>query len=109
MPKPKYHILLCTNTRPTGHPKGSCGEKGAQSVAMKFNEELEKRNLYGRVILSGSTCIGMCNFGPVVLIYPDAVWYHGVKADDVAEIMEEHIMKGKPVERLMIPDSAWGE
>lgn len=109
MPKPKYHILVCTNTRPPGHPKGSCGESGAQTVATKFSEELEKRNLFGQVVLSGSTCIGMCKFGPVVIVYPDAVWYHRVTADDVTEIMNEHITNGKPVERLMIPDSAWGE
>lgn len=109
MAKPKYHILVCTNTRPPGHPKGSCGEKGAQNVAMKFSEELEKRGLFGQVILSGSTCIGMCSFGPIVLVYPDAVWYREVTANDVTEIMNEHIMNGKPVERLMIPDSAWGE
>lgn len=108
MPKPRYHIVVCTNTRPPGHPKGSCGEKGAQNVAMKLSEEMEKRSLFGSVVLTGSTCIGMCNIGPVIIVYPDAVWYHGVTVNDVPEIIEEHILKGKPVERLMIPESAWG-
>ena len=108
MPKPKYHIVICTNTRPPGHPKGSCGEKGAQNVTMKFSEELEKRNLFGRVMFTGSTCAGLCSAGPIVIVYPDAVWYQGVGPDNVNEIIEEHILKGKPVEKLVIPDSAWG-
>ena len=108
MPRPKYHIVVCTNTRQPGHPKGSCGEKGAQEIAKRFSEELEKRNLFGGVMLTGSTCVGMCHVGPVVIVYPDAVWYQGVKAGDVQEIIEGHIIKGKPVGRLMIPESAWG-
>jgi len=108
MSKPNHHIVVCTNTRPPGHPKGSCGEKGSQPVVMKFAEEMEKRGLFGKVVLSGSTCVGMCSAGTIVIVYPDAVWYQGVKPDNVNEIIEEHILKGKPVEKLVIPDSAWG-
>ena len=108
MPKPKYHIVVCTNTRPPGHPKGSCGERGAQEVTKKFSEELEKRNLFGSVMLTGSTCVSMCHFGPIVIVYPDAVWYQGVTPGGATEIIESHILKGKPVEKLMIPESAWG-
>ena len=107
MPKPKHHIVVCTNTRPPGHPKGSCGERGAQPVVMKFAEEMEKRGLFGKVVLSGSTCVGMCSAGTIVIVYPDAVWYQGVKPENVNEILDQHIQNGKPVERLVIPDSAW--
>ena len=108
MPKPEHHIVVCTNTRPPGHPKGSCGERGAQPVVMKFSEEMEKRGLFGKVVLSGSTCVGMCSSGTIVIVYPDAVWYQGVKPENVNEILDQHIQNGKPVERLVIPDSAWG-
>lgn len=107
MPKPKYHIVVCTNTRPPGHPKGSCGEKGAQAILMKFQEEMEKRNLWGGVMVTASSCVGMCQVGPIVIVYPDSVWYQGVNPFNVSEIIEEHILKGKPVEKLMIPESAW--
>lgn len=108
MPKPKHHIVVCTNTRSPGHPKGSCGEKGAQPVVMKFAEEMEKRGLFGKVVLSGSTCVGVCSAGTIVIVYPDAVWYQGVKPEDVNEILDQHIENGKPVERLVIPESTWG-
>ncbi len=108
MPKPKHHIVVCTNTRPPGHPKGSCGEKGAQPVVMKFAEEMEKRGLFGKVVLSGSTCVGVCSAGTIVIVYPDNVWYQGVKPEDINDILEQHIQNEKPVERLLIPDSAWG-
>jgi len=105
--KPRYHIIVCTNTRPPGHPKGSCGEKGAQNVVMKFSEELERRNLFEKVLLTGSTCLGICSAGPVVVVYPDNVWYQGVTPDGAVRIIEEHIEKGSPVEDMRIPDSAW--
>src|SRR4030067_3682197 len=105
MPKPEHHIVVCTNTRPPGRPKGSCGERGAQPVVMKFVEELEKRGLFGKVVLSGSTCVGMCSAGTIVIVYPDAVWYQGVKPEDVNDILDQHIQNGKPVDTLVIPDS----
>jgi len=52
--------------------------------------------------------MGPCSMGPVVVVYPDGVWYKGVKPDDVEEILESHIMNGKKIERLEIPDDMWG-
>src|SRR3972149_3778444 len=100
MPKPDHHIVVCTNTRPPGHPKGSCGEKGAQPVVMKFAEEMEKRGLFGKVVLSGSTCVGMCSAGTIVIVYLDAVWYQGVKPENVNEILEQPTKDGKHLWRI---------
>ncbi len=108
MPKPKYHIVVRTNTRPLGHPKGSCGEKKSQDLLAKFYEEAEKRKLFENTVISGSTCVGICSAGPIVIVYSDNVWYQGVTPDGVAEIIEEHILKGKPVERFIVPEGAWG-
>jgi (2Fe-2S) ferredoxin len=108
MPKPAYHILVCANQRPPGHPRGSCGENGAQRVLEKMSEGIEAKMLFGRAILSTSSCLGPCSMGPVVIVYPDNVWYNRVKPEDVDEILEKHIVQGKKVERLEIPDSAWG-
>ena len=108
MPKPKYHILVCTNSRPPGHPRGSCGEKGAQDVLMKFFAEMETRGLFGEAIVTGTTCVGPCQMGTTVIVYPDAVWYGNVTPAQVPMIMEQHIQKGKPVEALIMPETAWG-
>ncbi|MHB8481908.1 MAG: (2Fe-2S) ferredoxin domain-containing protein [Nitrospiria bacterium] len=109
MPKPKFHVLVCTNNRPPGHPRGSCGEKGSNQLLTHFMAEIEKNNLFGDVIVTGSTCVGPCPLGPLVIVYPDAVWYQKVNSQaDVAAIVKEHIQGGKPVERLKFPDAMWG-
>ncbi len=107
MAKPEQHIFVCMNTRPPGHPKGSCGTSGANDVLRCFQEELENRNLFGKVLLSGSTCLGPCSWGPTVVIYPEGTWYGRLKSDDVPEIIEKHIVNGEPVERLLMPEEAW--
>ena len=108
MPKPAYHILVCTNQRPPGHPRGSCGESGATSVLEKLSSEIESKMLFGKVIISTTSCLGPCSMGPVVVVYPDGVWYSRVKPGDVAEILDQHIGQGKKVSRLEIPDAVWG-
>ncbi len=80
----------------------SCGAKGSDQVAMKFQEELMKRGLDSKVLLSVTGCLGACELGPVVVVYPDGVWYGNVKPEDVPEIVEKHLIEGQPVERLRI-------
>lgn len=108
MPKPAYHILVCTNQRPPGHPRGSCGENNAMEIFEKIGLGIEQKNLFGKAMLTTTGCMGPCSMGPVVVVYPDGVWYKGVKPDDVEEILESHIMNGKKIERLEIPDDMWG-
>lgn len=108
MPKPAYHIFVCTNTRPPGHPRGSCGENNAMAIMERFGMGIEKRMLFGKALLSNTGCMGPCSAGPVVVVYPDGVWYKGVQPDDVDEILDSHIVNGNKVERLEIPDDMWG-
>ena len=108
MPKPKYHIVVCTNTRPPGHPKPSCGASGSPGILMALNMGLMERGFSpGQVLVTGSSCLGPCEQGPTVVVYPDGVWYSQVKETDVATILDEHIKKGQPVASLK-PDSIWG-
>ncbi len=109
MPKPKYHILVCTTERPAGNPRGSCGEKGSKEELLPaFYGGMEKHMLFGQILITESSCLGPCPIGATVVVYPEGVWYKGVKTADVAEIMESHIVNGKPVERLRVPDEMWG-
>lgn len=108
MPKPKHHILVCTTTRPPGNPRGSCGEKKSQELINAFYQEMEKKMLFGQILITESSCLGPCPIGATVVVYPDNVWYKGVTPEDVVVIMDEHIANGKPVERLMVPDDVWG-
>ena len=109
MAKPERHVFVCMNSRPPGHPRGSCGTVGANEVIGKFQEEFEKRNLFGKALVSGSTCVGPCNLGPTVIVYPEGTWYSKVSPDDVAEIVDKHLVNGETVERLLIPEEVWAQ
>ncbi len=109
MPKPTYHIVVCGNTRPPGHPKPSCGAAGSQDILMGLNMGLVERGYQpGHVLVTSSSCLGPCEHGPTLVVYPDNIWYSKVKPSDVAAILDEHIGKGKPVETLK-PDAVWSE
>lgn len=109
MPKPERHLFLCLNQRPPGHPKGSCGTTGASpEVLAKFQEAFEKHQLWGKVFLSKTHCLGPCQFGAVAVVYPEGTWYGRVGVDDVEEIVEKHLVGGEPVARLQLPEELWG-
>jgi (2Fe-2S) ferredoxin len=100
--KPKYHIFVCTSSRPNGQQKGFCLSNDGVEILMKFVEEIEDRELEGEVFVTNTGCFGVCEQGPIVVVYPDNVWYGSVTPDDVEEIMDEHIEGGNPVSRLEI-------
>ncbi len=107
MPKPERHVLVCMNSRPPGHPRGSCGSVGANDVLSRFQQEFEAKNLFEKALISGSTCLGPCSLGTMVVVYPDGTWYNKVTPDDVPEIIEKHILSGQPVDRLLLAEEAW--
>ena len=104
MPPPyTHHIFVCTNQRPPENPKGCCASKGSEEVRALFKEELEKRGLKGQVRANAAGCLDTCALGVSVVVYPEGIWYGGVKKEDVVEIIEQHILGGRPVERLRMP------
>ena len=89
----RSHILVCAGT--------NCVLNGSQAVQRAFIRELEKRGLDKEVKIVETGCFGICDHGPTVVIYPEGVLYCRVKEGDVPEIVEEHVMKGRIVERLL--------
>ena len=67
MAKPLYHVFVCTQQRPAGHPRGSCAEKGCADVYNAFSMAIAKRNLFTRIALTQTGCLGPCVGGPVLL------------------------------------------
>ena len=108
MAKPARHILVCTNARPPGHPRGSCGDAGVEAVYQQLNQEFEEKQLYDKAMITTTGCIGPCAHGPIVVVYPDDVWYSKVDPASITKIVDSHIIGGKPVEELMMPDEVWG-
>ena len=105
----KHHVFVCNGK--------SCSAVGSAEVKEAFARELEARNLrqgkeskgrnpLGPVVLTDCSSVGFCSIGPAVLIYPEGVWYAQVTADDVAEIVEEHLVKGIVIERLSLKEIA---
>lgn len=102
MNKPQHHIFVCTSSRVNGQQKGYCYSHAGVDIVTAFMEEIQDRELEGEVFINNTGCFGLCEQGPIVVVYPDNVWYGHVTPDDVAEIMDEHIEGGKVVARLEI-------
>lgn len=107
VPNPRFtrHIFVCTNTRPPGHPKGCCTASGSEQVRTWFKLGVEQRGLKGVVRANAAGCLDQCEHGCTVVVYPEQVWYGGVTPDDVPEIINEHLIGGRPVERLLIKEN----
>jgi (2Fe-2S) ferredoxin len=105
MAKFERHIFICTNQRPEGHPRGCCSPSGEGELHRFFKVKLAQRGIKGTVRANKSGCLDQCEIGPTVVVYPEAVWYGHVTPEDVDEIIDSHIIGGRPVERLIIPDS----
>jgi len=90
---PRIHVMMCFGT--------GCVASGAPKVKEELVKELAKRDLGAEVSLIETGCNGFCAGGPIMVLYPGGYFYHDVATHDVPDIVEEHILKGRPLERLM--------
>ncbi len=103
MPPFDRHLFICGNRREPGHPRGSCDPTASDALQKAFKKALAERGV-SRVRANKSGCLDQCEKGPTVVVYPDTVWYGGVTEADVVAIVEEHIIGGRPVERLRMKE-----
>ena len=96
----RAHVLCCGGT--------GCTSSGSQKIQDAFVSELDKQGLAEEVKVVQTGCFGLCALGPVVIVYPDGTFYSRVTEEDVAEIVSEHLLKGRPVERLVYNEVAEG-
>ncbi|MBL9003709.1 MAG: (2Fe-2S) ferredoxin domain-containing protein [Myxococcales bacterium] len=96
------HVFVCTNRRDPQNPKGSCAQNGADEICQIFKKELADRGLRGMMRANSSGCLDQCAHGPTVVVYPEGIWYSIRTPDDAKEVIEEHLINGRPVERLTI-------
>lgn len=106
MPRPDYHIFLCLQRRAEGHPRGSCAAKGGVALFDAFSQALIRRNLIGRIALTGTGCLGPCQAGANVLIYPGALMYSWVEPADADGILT-HLLEGEPFTDKLTPAELW--
>jgi (2Fe-2S) ferredoxin len=96
------HIFICVNQRAEGAPRKSCGEAHGMEIVEAFKKKLKEKNLPIKLRAQKSGCLDICDFGQTLVIYPEGVFYVGVSLNDVDEIIEEHIVNNRVVERLKL-------
>lgn len=87
----KRHIFACHTERPPMHPRGSCGANGAAPLWKRLGEHIEREGLSGEVGFTASGCLGFCSAGPLMVIYPEGVWYRPQSEADIDMIFERHV------------------
>ncbi len=98
----KHHIFVCTSCRINGQQKGFCFSKASVDIVQRFMEAIEENDLSGEVMITNTGCFGICDKGPIAVVYPEGIWYGNLTGEDVDMIIEQHILKGNPVEALRI-------
>jgi (2Fe-2S) ferredoxin len=95
------HLFMCATERPPGHPRGSCGAQGAKGLWEYLSIALDKlgKPEIGR---TASGCFGFCSAGPILVIYPEGVWYLPRTREDIDAIIATHLVGGELVERLAV-------
>ena len=102
MVKLKHHVFVCTSCRVNGQQKGMCYSKNSVDIVQKFIEAIEDNDLSGEITVTNTGCFGICDKGPVAVVYPEGVWYGSLTEDSVVKIVEQHLMNEIPVEEYMI-------
>ena len=91
----EQHVFVCTtgSTYPT--------QEDTEAYVKLMRAEIAKAGLHGEIRINKSGCFSQCGNGPMIVVYPENVWYTGVRAEDVQEIVQSHLIGGKPIERLL--------
>jgi (2Fe-2S) ferredoxin len=97
-----HHVFFCTNQRDAGEQ--CCNALGASEMFAFAKDRVGalKKNGPGQIRINKAGCLGRCDQGPVMVVYPEEVWYSYIDQEDVAEIIDEHLVNGRVVERLKI-------
>lgn len=97
----RVHVFCCVNERPESHPRGSCGIKRSRQLCdymCRLGMALGVRGI--RINHAG--CMNVCEYGPVMVVYPEGSWYKFETEEDIAEIMRSHVIAGRRVDRLLL-------
>ena len=94
----RAHVLVCGGT--------GCSSSGSAELIKRFEEQIAKNGLDKEVKVVRTGCFGLCEAGPVVIVYPEGTFYSRIKVDDVDEIVSEHLLKGRIVQHLIYKEKA---
>ena len=97
----RLHVFCCTNVRPDAHPRGSCKARGAEALRNYLKARAKELGV-DNVRINASGCLDRCELGPTMVVYPEGVWYNYQSIEDAEEILQEHVIGGRVVERLVL-------
>lgn len=100
----QIHLFWCSQSRPEGHPMGSCAAKGSVELGSYLKEKVKELEL-PNVRINSAGCLGRCDQGPAMVVYPEGIWYKPESKGDMDEIISSHLQNGKAVARLRLPDA----
>ena len=93
----RSQVLICGGT--------GCTSSGSVKIAKRLQEEIDKNGLTDEVMVVRTGCFGLCALGPIMIVYPEGTFYSMVKEEDIAEIVSEHLLKGRIVTRLVYDET----
>ncbi len=98
----KHHVFVCLNQRANG--EACCANHGAADLQAYAKQRIQELGLSGpgRIRINKAGCLDRCDQGPTLVVYPEGIWYTYVDRSDIDEIIDSHLIKGVPVERLRI-------
>lgn len=101
----RHHVFVCTGKSCSARDSADvleAFENDLKARGLLFGREAKGKNPHGSVVVTSCASVGFCSIGPAVMVYPDGVWYAQVRAADVGDIIEEHLLNGRVVERLAL-------
>jgi len=96
------HVFCCINKRSDSNPKGCCSSKDSEKLQIELKTKIKDLKLNKKIRINKSGCLDRCELGPVMVIYPEGVWYSFKNSKDIDEILNTHLLNDKIVERLKI-------
>jgi (2Fe-2S) ferredoxin len=101
MPSFQRHVFICVDERADDPAQVGCRSRGAVEVHARLKAELKNHRVLKSIRPNSAGCLDRCDRGVVLVVYPEQVWYERVTVDDVLEIVEQHMVGGRVVERLV--------
>lgn len=95
------HIFCCTNERKADAPRGCCKATGGEEIRAYLKQRVKELKL-PKTRVNASGCLDRCELGPVIVVYPEGTWYHCANEQDAEEILQQHLIGGNVVARLVL-------
>ena len=97
----RSHVLVCGGT--------GCTSSHSAEIIAEFEKEIAEKGLADEIKVIRTGCFGLCALGPIVVVYPEGAFYSQIKVEDVSEIVDEHLIKGRIVKHLLYDDTVAGD